>query len=329
MLRQPFHAVRTETERHHHGVGRDHVFRTGHDLGATTAFRIRCAHLGTRHLHAAHFTVGIHFNTQRLDVELELHALFTRVFHFALRARHVLFVTTVGADHVCRILTNGGTHAVHRGITAAQHHHAFAFHADERLIGGFAVTHNLLGVGNQERQRVINTRRVFVFQTTAHGLIGTHAQEHGVVILQQIVELYVAAHFCVQFELNAHAGEDFAATGHDLFFQLEGRDTEGQQAADLRMTVKDHRLHAVAGQHVRTGQARRARANDRHALVSLLHAGHVRTPAHLKRFIVNVALDVADGHRAELVVQRTGTFAQTVLRTHAAAHFRQGVGLVR
>ena len=95
------------------------------------------------------------------------------------------------------------------------------------------------------------------------------------------------------------------------------------------MAVKDHRLHAVAGQHVRTGQARRARADDRHALVGLLHAGHIRTPAHLKRFIVDIALDVADGHRAKLVVQRTGTFAQTILRAHSAAHFRQGVGLVR
>ena len=62
------------------------------------------------------------------------------------------------------------------------------------------------------------------------------------------------AHFYIQFELNAHAGEDFTATGHNLFLQLEGRDTEGQQAADLRMTVKDHRLHAVTGQDIRTGR---------------------------------------------------------------------------
>ena len=95
------------------------------------------------------------------------------------------------------------------------------------------------------------------------------------------------------------------------------------------MTVKDHRLHAVTGQDIRTGQARRTRADDRHALIGLLHAGHIRTPAHLKRFIVDVALNVTDGHRAKLVVQRTGAFTQTVLRTHAAAHFWQGVGLVR
>jgi hypothetical protein len=60
-----------------------------------------------------------------------------------------------------------------------------------------------------------------------------------------------------------------------------------------------------------------------------LHAGHIRTPAHLERFIVDIALDVADGHRAKLVVQRTGSFTQTVLRAHTAADFRQGVGLVR
>ena len=302
---------------------------TGNDLRTTTAFRIWRTHFCARHLHAAHFAVGIHFNTQRLDVELELHALFTRVFHFAFRARHVLFVTTIGTDDVRCILTNGGTHAVHRGITATQHHHAFAFHADVRLIGGFAIAHNLLGVSNQERQSVVNTWRIFVFQTTAHGLIGPYAQEHGVVVLQQIVELHIAAHFHIQFELNAHAGEDFTAASHNLFFQLEGRDTEGQQTADFRVTVKDHRLHAVTGQNVCTGQTCRARTDDRHAFVGLLHAGHIRTPAHLERFIVDIALDVTDSHRAKLVVQRTGTFTQTILRTHTAAHFRQGVGLVR
>ncbi len=95
------------------------------------------------------------------------------------------------------------------------------------------------------------------------------------------------------------------------------------------MAIEDHRLHAVTGQHVRTGQACRARTDNRHALVGLTHTGHIRTPAHLERFIVDIAFDVADGHCAKLVIQRTGAFTQTILRTYAAAHFRQGVGLMR
>ena len=83
MLRQPLHAVRTEAKGHYHRISRHHVFRTSDDLRATAAFRVRLAHLGARHLHAAHFAIGIHFHAQRLDVELELNAFFTRVFHFA------------------------------------------------------------------------------------------------------------------------------------------------------------------------------------------------------------------------------------------------------
>ena len=61
-------------------------------------------------------------------------------------------------------------------------------------------------------------------------------------------------HFGVQLELDAHLAEDAAAFDHHFLFQLEGRDTEGQQAADLRMTVIHHRFDAVAGQHVGAGQ---------------------------------------------------------------------------
>ena len=228
-----------------------------------------------------------------------------------------------------RILTNRSTYAVHRRIATAQYHNAFAFHADIRLVGSFAEAHDLLGVSNQEWQSVEYARGIFVLQPAAHRLIGADAEEYGIVILQQVIQLDVTAHFHVEFELNAHAGENFTATGHDLFLQLEGRNTEGQQTADFRVAVKDHRLHAVTGQHIGTGQACRAGTDDGDFFAGLLHAGQVRTPAHFERFIVDIAFDVADGHCTELIVQRTGTFTQTILWTDAAADFWQGVGLVR
>ena len=227
-----------------------------------------------------------------------------------------------------RVLANGGAYAVHRRIATAQHHNALAFHADIRLVGSFAEAHDLLGVSNQEWQSVEYARGIFVFQPAAHRLIGAHAEEYGVVIFQQVIHLNITAHFDVEFELNAHAGEDFTAAGHDFFLQLKGRNTEGQQTADFRVAVKDHRLHTVAGQHIGTGQACRASTDDGDFLTGLLHAGQIRTPAHFERFIVDVALDVADGYCTELIVQGTGTFAQTILWTDAAADFWQGVGLV-
>ena len=88
------------------------------------------------------------------------------------------------------------------------------------------------------------------------------------------------------------------------------------------MAIEDHRLHAVTGQYVGARQARRARADDGDGFTGLFYAAKVRTPAHFERFIVDIALNVTDGYRAELIVQRAGTFAQTVLRANAPAHFR-------
>ena len=65
-------------------------------------------------------------------------------------------------------LANRGTHAVHRGVAAAQYHDAFAFHTDERFVSGFAKAHDLFGVGNQEWQGIEHAVGIFVFQPAAH-----------------------------------------------------------------------------------------------------------------------------------------------------------------
>ncbi|VTM89841.1 Uncharacterised protein [Raoultella ornithinolytica] len=95
------------------------------------------------------------------------------------------------------------------------------------------------------------------------------------------------------------------------------------------MAIEYHRFDAVAGQDICAGQSCRTGTDDRHRFTGGLHAGEIRAPAHLERFIVDVAFDVTDSHRAKLVVQRTGAFAQAVLRADAPADFRQGVGLMR
>src|SRR5690606_27859527 len=58
------------------------------------------------------------------------------------------------------------------------------------------------------------------------------------------------------------------------------------------------------------------------------HARHVRAPAHGNGGVGDVLLGGTDGHGTEAVVQRTGALAQAILRTDAAADFRQRVGLV-
>ncbi len=73
----------------------------------------------------------------------------------------------------------------------------------------------------------------------------------------QLVECYVAADLDVQAEFDAHVLHDLAALLHHLLFELERRNAEGQQSADLRVAVEHHGGDAVAHEHVRARQARR------------------------------------------------------------------------
>src|SRR5690606_4996036 len=102
--------------------------------------------------------------------------------------------------------------------------------------------------------------------------------------------------------------------------------TEGEQTTDFRVFVEYHRLNAVAYQYVGTAKARRAGTDNGHALTSRNDFGHIRTPAHREGGVGDVLFDVTDGHGTEAVVEGTGPFTQTVLRTYTTTHFRQGVG---
>jgi hypothetical protein len=108
-------------------------------------------------------------------------------------------------------------------------------------------------------------------QSHLHVLVGTHAHEYGVVLFQQGFDFDVLADFGIQHEFHAHALHDFATALNNGLFQLEFRDAEGEQAADFFVAVVYHRLHAVAYQHVGTGKACRAGADDGDFLVAPDH----------------------------------------------------------
>ena len=175
----------------------------------------------------------------------------------------------------------------------------------------------------------MHTGQVLAGDAGLHVGVGAHAEEHGVVLLEQLLEVEVAADLGVEAELDAHVLEDGAASPHDGLLEFELGNAEGQQAADLRLAVKDHGLDAVACQHIGAGETRRTGADDGHAPAAVGDVRQVRPPALLERGVGDVLLDGADGHRAETVVESTGALAQAILRAHAAADLRQGVGAVR
>ena len=133
---QPRHGVRSETEGDNHRIASNHFFAACDDFGTLAAFLIRLAHAGTHDFDAGYLTCRISvyrqrfgFDFNRLGVKLELHALFFGVGVFFFTARHIGRIAAVHAGHFRRALANGGTHAVHRCVAAAQHYHAFTGHA--------------------------------------------------------------------------------------------------------------------------------------------------------------------------------------------------------
>src|SRR5690606_1699683 len=308
-----------------HGIRRNDLLGAGDRLRAATALFIRCAQAGFHHLDALYPTFPD--DGDGLAVEEELHPLFLGVLHLPTRTRHVGCVATIGAGYALGALADRGAIAVHRRIAAAEHHHPLAAQVDE-VFRRFLEAQVAVDVGDEEIQGVMHARQIFAGEAALHVGVGAHAHEHGVVFGQQLLDADVPADLGIETELDAHAAEDFPAAAEHALLQLELRDTEGQQAADLGIAVEHYRGHAIAHQYVGTTETGRAGTDDGDALAGGLDLGHIRTPAHGEGGVGDVFLHRADGHRAEAVVQRAGAFAQAILRTDTSTDLGQRVGLV-
>jgi hypothetical protein len=112
----------------------------------------------------------------------------------------------------------------------------------------------------------VHARQILAREAAFDVGVSAHAEEHGIELLDETLELDVAADLDIQSKFDAHALHDFTALLDDLLFQLERRNAEGQQSADLRIAIEDHRYDAVAHEYVGAAQARGSRADDRDAL---------------------------------------------------------------
>ena len=265
-----------------------------------------------------------------------MHAFLARVRHLAGGAGHVGLVAAVGAGDLRRAEADRRAHAIHAGVAAAEYHHALAAQVGQRERGFPAGDGPAIGrvaaddaaVLHQERQRRQHPRQVLAGQPAIGVAIRAEPEEHRVVVLQQGFDGDVTADLDPQPERHAHAFQDRAAGGDDGLVQLEAGDAELQQAADLLIAVEHGGLHAGAREAIGASEAGRPGADHRDPLAGRHHLRQVGPPALRERGVDDVFLDRADGHRAELVVQRAGAFAEPVLRADAAAHLRQRVGLV-
>ena len=225
------------------------------------------------------------------------------------------------------LLAHGRAHAVHGGITTAEHYHPLAFQVDVGL-GVLLEAQVVIDVADQVGERLVHTRQVLAGKTAAHGLVGPHAQKQGIVLFHQLGDGDILADIGVETELDTHALEDFPTPDHHLFLQLEFGYPEGQQAADLGIAVEDDRLDPGAHQHIGAAKSGGTGADNGDFLAGGHDFGHVRAPAHGQRGIGNVLLRGADSNRAKAVVQGAGALAEPVLGAYPAADLGQGIGLV-
>src|SRR5690606_14589883 len=293
LLVEPVGRARAETERDDDRIGRQHLLAARNRFRTTATVGIGVAHTRFDYLDTGDLAAFAN-DFDRLAVVQELHAFFLRVRHFATRTRHVFLVATVGTGNARRALANRGAVTVHRRVTTTEHHYALALHVDE--VGGvFLEAEIAVGIGHQERQRLMHTVEILAGEATLHVGVGAHAHEHGIVLGQQFVDGDVLADLGVETELDAHAFKNFTTLGHHRLFQLELGNAEGQQAADFRIAIEHHRLDAVAHKHVGATQTCRTGADNGDFLVGRHHARHVRAPAHGNGGIGDVFLGGTDG----------------------------------
>src|SRR3569832_1881846 len=318
--------VGLEAEGDDDAIGRDDLFRAGHDLRRATAARIGRAELGRHYFHA--FDLVVADELDGLAIPKKLHAFFLGVGDLALRARHVSFVAAIGAKNAHHTLADRAAIAIHRGVAAAQHHHALALHVDE-VTRARQHAELLFDVRHQVRQRFMHAGRGGAGEAARHVRIGAHAQKHRVVFIEQFLERDIFADLGVEHELDAHLLEQLAACAHHFFYEFEFGDTEGQQTADLLVAIEHHGFDAVAHQYIRAAQPHQTRADERDAQTRRDHARHVGPPAAFQCLAGDIFFDRTDGDGAEAVVERARAFAEAILRAHAAAHLGQRIGAMR
>src|SRR5690606_23622734 len=137
-------------------------------------------------------------------------AFLAAVLELAARAGHVLGVAPVRAGDARRALPDRGAVAVHAGVAAAEHHDMLAGKIDP---GPLLAVHAELAVhvGDQVGQRLVNAWQIEPGEVAAHRLVRAHAEEHGVIFLEQALERQVLADTRIEHEADPHALHDLAA----------------------------------------------------------------------------------------------------------------------
>ena len=200
--------MRVEAKGHDHRICRHNKLAAGDRRRTASSPGVRSAQLGAQKANPVNSSFLVQLKRHRLDVKLKERPLFAGVFDLFFRARHVGFISPIGAGHLAGAVAQRGAHAVHRRIAAAQHHHVQPGGVDIRLLRRCRQPHHLFCVGDEERQRIVDPGGLFVRQPRLHGAIGSGADEHCVIIGQQCRHGDIFPHLAIELKADTHLAED-------------------------------------------------------------------------------------------------------------------------
>ena len=123
-------------------------------------------------------------------------------------------------------MSNRSSNTIHGGISPPKYHHSF-FSQIDVLIRVTGVVHFFIDVGNEVIERFVNAGQILAREPTLHCLVGTHAQKHGIIICQELIDSDVATDLGIELKLDTHPLKYLAAALHNLFFQFELGNAEG------------------------------------------------------------------------------------------------------
>ena len=250
-------------------------------------------------------------NAGRAHAVVKLYAVGLGVVHLA----HAGGRLVTAAEHadMAHALAQGGAGHVHGRVARAD---------DDEVVA--QVIH--IGV-DKVVNSIVDMAQAFTGDAHSLGLPYAGADEDRLVaVALQVVHRQGAANGRVGADFNAQLDQLLLVAVQNALGQAELRDAVAQHAADLLAAFKNGHIVTAAGQQYADGDARRAAADDGHALA--LFRLHLRLQM-VQIGVRDIVFDAGKMHRRAFAAQHAVTFTLLLVVAHQRADDAQRVVLVQ
>ena len=256
-----------------------------------------------------------------------MHTFFVGVVALLFAARHLRLGAAINAiDLALRPQAEGGAHAVHGGIAAADHRRAPAdVGLGAQLLRQFF---RRQVAAHQKLSGLIDVLQLLAGHLDSVAGGGAVPEEDGIVTArQQLVHAVLAPDVDPALKAHALTFQALDQSLHHFFLQLEVGNAVEQQAAGARPGVKDGDAVAAPGQFFRHRQPGRAGSDHRHLIAAGRHRKLHQEAVGRAQVVGAESLQLADPHRRAPGGEHAGAFTERLLRADASADVGHVAGL--